>query len=173
MKKILLGVTGSIAAYKACELARLFVSAGDEVTVVMTGAAQEFVRPLMFQTLSRRPVYTDPYACIDGWKPAHIALASESDLVLIAPASADFIAKMRCGIADDLLSSAVLAASVPVAIAPAMNEAMWKNPATAENVACLKARGVKVIGPASGDLACGVSGTGRMLEPEEIFNALK
>jgi phosphopantothenoylcysteine decarboxylase/phosphopantothenate--cysteine ligase len=172
-RKILLGVTGSIAAYKACELVRLFVAAGDDVTVVMTRAATEFVGPLTFQTLSRNRVFVEQFEPASDWRPEHISLAAAADLVVVAPASADVIAKMRCGLADDLLSSVLLATRAPVAIAPAMNDGMWENPATVENVAVLRSRGVKVIGPAEGDLACGTSGKGRMLEPEKIFEALK
>lgn len=171
MRKTVLGVTGSIAAYKACELARLFVEAGDEVKVVMTEAATKFVTPLTFRTLSRNDVFVDGFDGPD-WKPVHIALAEEADLVVVAPASADFIAKMRFGLADDLLSSLLLAARAPVAIAPAMNPAMWENPAVQENVSALVARGVTLIEPGEGVLACAASGKGRMPEPSRIFEAV-
>ena len=118
-------------------------------------------------------MFVEQFALASDWRPEHISLAAAADLVVVAPASADTIAKMRCGLADDLLSSVLLATRAPVAIAPAMNDGMWENPATAENVAVLESRGVKVIGPAAGDLACGTSGKGRMLEPEQIFEALK
>lgn len=172
MKKILLGVTGSIAAYKAAELARLFVRGGCEVRVVMTAAACELVAPLTFKTLSRYPVAVDTFAQPDDWKPGHISLAEWCDLALVAPATANTIAKMRCGIADNLLTSLLLATRAKVAVAPAMNEGMWLNPATRENIAVLRSRGVAVIDPDDGELACGVTGTGRMAEPQRIFDAV-
>ena len=172
MKKILLGVTGSIAAYKACELIRLFVKNGDEVTVVMTKAATEFVAPLTFQTLSRNPVFVDQFAPPVSWKPEHISLAEAADLVVVAPATANTIAKMRYGLADNLLTATLLATRAPIAIAPAMNTGMWESPVTQDNIAALKARGVTVIEPGDGELACGVKGKGRMMEPEKIFAAL-
>ena len=133
-RKILLGVTGSIAAYKACELVRLFVKNGDDVTVVMTKAAKEFVGPLTFQTLSKNPVFSDQFAPPVSWKPEHISLAEAADLVLVAPATANIIAKMRYGLADDLLSSVLLATRAPIAVAPAMNDGMWESPVTAEKL---------------------------------------
>ena len=172
-RKILLGVTGSIAAYKACELVRMFVKNGDDVTVVMTKAAKEFVGPLTFQTLSKNPVFSEQFAPPVSWKPEHISLAEAADLVLVAPATANIIAKMRYGLADDLLSSVLLATRAPIAVAPAMNDGMWESPVTAENIAVLEARGIKVIGPADGELACGTKGKGRMMDPEKVFEALK
>ncbi len=172
MRKILLGVTGSIAAYKACELIRLFVKGGDEVTVVMTESATKFVAPLTFQTLSRNPVYIDQFAPPVSWKPEHISLAEAADLVVVAPATANIIAKMRYGLADDLLSSVLLATKAPIVVAPAMNTGMWESPVTQENIAALVKRGVKVIEPGDGELACGVKGKGRMMEPEKIYAAL-
>lgn len=172
MRKILLGVTGSIAAYKACELIRLFVKGGDEVTVVMTESATKFVAPLTFQTLSRNPVYIDQFAPPVSWKPEHISLAEAADLVVVAPATANIIAKMRYGLADDLLSSVLLATRAPIVVAPAMNTGMWESPVTQENIAALVKRGVKVIEPGDGELACGVKGKGRMMEPEKIYAAL-
>ena len=166
--KILLGVTGSIAAYKAVELVRLFVKNGDTVQVVMTPAACEFVKPLTFQTLSRNPVYVEQFAPIVSWKPEHIAL-SECDLALVAPATANTIAKMRYGLADNLLTATLLATRAPIAIAPAMNTGMWESSVTQENIAALKARGVKIVDPDSGELACGATGKGRMPEASEIF----
>ncbi len=171
-RKILLGVTGSIAAYKAAELVRLFVKNGDDVRVVMTPAATEFVSPLTFQTLSRNPVYIEEFRRPTEWRPEHISLA-DSDLVVVAPATANTIAKMRYGLADNLLTSTILATRAPVFIAPAMNDGMWEDAATKENLAALKARGVNVIAPGYGELACGTSGLGRMAEPTEIFEALK
>lgn len=172
MKKILLGVTGSIAAYKACELIRLFVKDGDEVTVVMTKAATEFVTPLTFQTLSRNPVFVEQFAPPVSWKPEHISLAEAADLVVVAPATANTITKMRYGIADNLLTATLLATRAPVVVAPAMNTGMWESPVTQENIAALRARGVTVIEPGDGELACGVKGKGRMMEPEKIFAAI-
>ena len=172
-RTVLLGVTGSIAAYKAAELVRLFVKNGDDVHVVMTPAAGEFVRPLTFQTLSRNPVEIDQFAAPAQWKPEHISLAECADLVVVAPATANTLAKMRFGIADNLLTATLLATRAPIAVAPAMNTGMWENPATQENLAALKARGVRVIEPGEGELACGVSGKGRMASPESIFEAVK
>lgn len=171
-RRILLGVTGSIAAYKAAELVRLFVKNGDDVHVVMTPAACEFVRPLLFQTLSRNPVGVDQFAAPAQWRPEHVALADSIDLALVAPATANTIAKMRNGIADNLLLATLLATRAPVAVAPAMNDGMWENAATRDNVAALATRGVRVIGPSGGELACGASGVGRMAEPEQIFKEL-
>ena len=171
MSRILLGVTGSIAAYKACELIRLFVKNGDEVTVVMTKAATEFVTPLTFQTLSRNPVFVDQFAPPVSWKPEHISLAEAADLVVVAPATANMIAKMRYGLADDLLSATLLATRAPIVVAPAMNTGMWESPVTQENITALKQRGVTVIEPVDGELACGVKGKGRMMDPERIWEA--
>ena len=169
-RRILLGVTGSIAAYKAAELVRLFVKGGDDVTVVMTPAATEFVRPLTFQTLSRNPVFVEQVAPPAEWKPEHIAL-SECDIALVAPATANTLAKMRYGIADNLLLSVLLATRAPVFVAPAMNDGMWTNAATQENIAALRSRGVRVIGPVDGELACGTSGSGRMAPVKDVFDA--
>ena len=168
---VVLGVTGSIAAYKACELVRLLVKRGDDVHVVMTEHARAFVTPLTFQTLSRNPVEVDQFAQPSGWVPGHISLAEWADLVVVAPATANTIAKMAHGIADDLLSSTLLATKAPVVVAPAMNTGMWENPATQANIAALAARGVRVVQPGTGDLACGTEGAGRMAEPAEILSA--
>ena len=169
--KVVVGVTGSIAAYKACELVRVLVKRGDEVHVVMTEHARAFVTPLTFQTLSRNPVESDLFADPQDWKPEHISLAAAADLVVVAPATANILAKMAHGIADDLLSSTLLATKAPVVVAPAMNDGMWTNPATQANVAALVSRGVRVVQPGTGELACGTSGTGRMAEPPEILSA--
>ena len=169
--KIVLGVTGSIAAYKACELVRLFVKRGDDVRVVMTAAAREFVTPLTFQTLSRNPVGIDQFALPVEWKPEHIAYA-DADAVVVAPATANIIAKMAHGLADDLLSSTLLATRSPIFVAPAMNDGMWENPATQANIEILRSRGVRFIDPDSGELACGTSGKGRFAAPEEICCAV-
>ncbi|MGN0854224.1 MAG: flavoprotein [Kiritimatiellia bacterium] len=170
MRRIVLGVTGSIAAYKAAELVRLFIRNGDDVQVIMTPAACEFVKPLTFQTLARNPVMVDQFAPPVSWKPEHISLAESADLVVVAPATANTIAKMRYGLADNLLTATLLATKAPIVVAPAMNTGMWDSPVTQENLAVLKARGVKVVEPGDGELACGVKGKGRMMDPEEIFS---
>ena len=169
MRKIVLGVTGSIAAYKAAELVRLFVKNGDEVHVIMTPAACEFVRPLTFQTLSRNPVLVDQFAPPVAWMPEHISLADCADLVVVAPATANTIAKMRHGIADNLLTATLLATKAPVVVAPVMNTGMLENPVTKENIAALAARGMTIVDPDLGELACGATGKGRMPEASEIF----
>lgn len=171
--KILLCVTGSIAVYKAAELVRLFVKAGDEVRVAMTPAACEFVRPLTFQTLSQNQVYVEQFAAPEQWRPEHISLATWADVALVAPATANTIAKMRCGIADNLVTSTLLATRAPIVVAPAMNDGMWENAATAENIAELKKRGVRIVDPCDGELACGTSGRGRMAEPDAIFDCVR
>ena len=172
-RTIVIGVTGSIAAYKACELVRLFVKNGDDVHVVMTESAKEFVTPLTFRTLSKNPVQCDMFADPLSWKPEHVSLAVAADVLLVAPATANILAKMAHGIADDLLSSIALATRAPVWVAPAMNDGMWDNPATQENLDCLKRRGVRIVAPAVGELACGTSGPGRMAEPEVVFAAVE
>lgn len=172
-KKIVLGVTGSIAIYKSAELIRLLKKAGCEVQVVATNSSKEFIAPLTFQTLSGRPVYNEMFNNDTEFKIGHISIARWADLILIAPASANIIAKMANGIADDLLSTICLASKVPIAVAPGMNEAMWENPATQENVSKLLNRGVKIIGPNSGFQACGEIGNGRMSEPKEIVESIE
>jgi phosphopantothenoylcysteine decarboxylase/phosphopantothenate--cysteine ligase len=171
-KKIILGVTGGIAAYKAAELCRLLVKAGAEVRVVMTAAAQQFVTPLTFQALSGKPVLTSLWnaASADGME--HIHLSREADLLLVAPASADFLAKLAQGRADDLLSTLCLARTCTLAVAPAMNREMWAAAATQRNLEQLHADGVHVLGPAAGEQACGEIGLGRMLEPADLLAAL-
>lgn len=171
-QRILLGVTGGIAAYKAADLARRLQDAGAEVQVVMTEAAAQFVSALTFQALTAHPVRTSL------WDPAaeaamgHIELARWASQVLVAPASADFIARLALGLANDLLGTLCLATEAPIAIAPAMNRVMWANPATQANVATLLGRGIRVLGPGEGDQACGEIGAGRMLEPLQIIEAL-
>ena len=169
--RIVIGVTGSIAAYKACELVRLFVKDGCDVRVVMTAAAREFVTPLTFRTLSRNPVGTEQFDPPAEWRPEHIAFA-EADAVVVAPATANVIAKMAHGIADDLLTSTLLATRAPVFVAPAMNDGMWLNPATQANIAALRSRGVTIIEPVSGALACGTEGKGRMADPMDVFKVV-
>jgi phosphopantothenoylcysteine decarboxylase / phosphopantothenate---cysteine ligase len=168
-RRILLGVTGGIAAYKAAELTRLLRGEGAEVRVVMTAAAREFVAPLTFQALSGNPVRSDLFDPAHEAAMGHIELARWAELVLIAPASADVIARLAAGLADDLLTTLCLAADCPLAVAPAMNQAMWRHPATQDNVARLAARGVLVWGPAEGAQACGDTGPGRLLEPAELL----
>lgn len=170
-KTVVLGVTGSIAAYKACELVRLFVKVGYEVKVVMTAHACEFVTPLTFRTLSRNPVAVDMFAEPEQWMPGHISLSESARLVVVAPATANILAKMARGIADDLLSSTLLATRAPILAAPAMNTGMYENAATVENLRILRERGVKLVESGTGELACGTSGKGRMAEPSEIFAA--
>jgi len=168
MKTILLGVTGSIAAYKAADLAGRLVKASHDVHVVMTANATEFIAPLTFQTLSRNAVTTGTFDGKESWRPGHISLADRADLLLIAPATANVIAKLASGIADDALTSIALASLAPLLIAPAMNGKMWAHPATQENVARLKSRGAKFIGPEKGLLACGYEGLGRLWDVAEI-----
>ena len=168
-KCAVLGVTGGIAAYKACELASRLRKAGADVFVIMTKNACEFVRPLTFETLTNHPVVTDTFARPETWEVEHIALAKRADVFVIAPATANILAKMACGIADDMLSTTVLATRAPVLIAPAMNTGMWENPATRQNAETLRSRGVRFVGPEGGYLACGDTGAGRMSEPEAIF----
>ena len=170
--RVLLGITGGIAAYKSAELTRLLVKSGREVTVAMTTAAREFVGPATFQALSGHPVYSDLWDARPDNGMAHIELTRGNDVMLIAPASADFLARLVHGRSDDLLSTTVLARTISLIVAPAMNLQMWQNPATQRNVATLKADGVHVIGPGTGDQACGEIGDGRMLEPAEIMAAL-
>ncbi|WP_020558377.1 bifunctional phosphopantothenoylcysteine decarboxylase/phosphopantothenate--cysteine ligase CoaBC [Thiofilum flexile] len=170
---ILLGISGGIAAYKAAELTRLLIKAGAEVRVCMTEGATHFVTPLTFQALSGHPVHTtllDPEAEAGM---GHIELARWADQIVIAPASANCIARLTHGFADDLLTTLCLASKAPLAIAPAMNQQMWANAATQANIATLQSRKVKLLGPASGEQACGDIGFGRMLEPEQIVQLLQ
>ncbi len=171
-KRILLGVTGGIAAYKAAELVRRLRERGAEVQVVMTAAAREFVGPLTFQALSGRPVRTDLWDSAAEAAMGHIELARWAEAVLVAPASADFLARLAEGRADDLLATLCLATAAPIAVAPAMNRLMWANAATAANVERLRQRGVQVFGPGEGAQACGEVGEGRMLEPPELADRL-
>lgn len=171
-KHILLGVTGGIAAYKSPDLVRRLRERGAEVQVVMTAAAREFVTPTTFQAVSGRTVRTDLWDASAEAAMGHIELARWADAVLIAPASADFLARLSSGRADDLLATLCLATEAPIAVAPAMNHVMWANQATRANVAQLAARGVLILGPAAGDQACGEVGEGRMLEPLELAEQL-
>ena len=164
MKKpcVVLGVTGGIAVYKACELLRLLQKRGIDVFVVMTQNACRFVAPLTFETLSGHPVAVDTFDRPQTWEVEHIALAKRADLFLIAPATANIMGKMACGIADDMLSTTVMATRAPVLVAPAMNTGMWENAAVQQNVKMLRARGVEIVAPVSGHLACGDSGAGKL-----------
>ena len=169
-KTVILGVTGSIAAHKAADLASLLTKAKRDVRVVMTADAQQFITPLPFKTLTRNPVVTNLYDEDEGRKPTHIELADAADLLLIAPATANVIAKLAHGIADDALTSIALALNpkAKVLIAPAMNGKMWLHPATQENVRTLKSRGAEFIGPDEGMLSCGYEGIGRLWPVEKI-----
>ena len=165
---IIVGVTGSIAAYKAADLVSKLVKRGCEVHVAMTHGAQEFITALTLQTLSRNPVLTSVFEESSGWKPGHIALADRATLLLVAPATANVIAELACGLAGNPIGEIALATLAPVLIAPAMNGKMWQHAATQENVALLKARGVEFIGPEEGLLACGYEGFGRLWNVDDI-----
>ena len=154
-KNVVLGVTGGIAAYKSCEVVSRLHRLGAEVYVVMTENACRFVQPLTFETLSGHPVVSDTFRRPETWEVEHVALAKRADVFLIAPATANILAKMACGLADDMLSTTVLATRAPVLVAPAMNTGMWENAATRANVETLRKRGVRFVGPEGGHLACG------------------
>ena len=171
-RRILLGVTGGIAAYKVAELSRLLIRNNVEVQVAMTEAATRFVTPATFQALTGKPVITDLWDASFANNMAHIELSRGADAIVVAPASADFLAKLAHGLADDVLSTACVARNCPLLVAPAMNVEMWENAATQRNVAMLRGDGVKILGPAAGDQACGEVGMGRMLEPEELLQAV-
>lgn len=170
MKNIVLGVTGSIAAHKAADLVSLLTKQGCDVHVVMTADAQRFITPLPFKTLSRNPVVTDLYDEEEGWKPMHIKLADDANLLLIAPATANTIAKLAFGFADEALTCIALALNpqAKILIAPAMNGKMWLHTATQQNVNTLKARGAEFIGPEEGMLSCGYEGIGRMWPVDKV-----
>jgi len=172
-KRIVLGVTGSIAAYKAIDLASKLAQEGAKVDVVLTASAQELVTPLAFRTITRRPVITSLFDTTSELAINHITLAQRADVVVIAPATANTMAKLACGIADDMLSSTVLATKAPIVVAPAMHSNMYENPITQENVAKLKARGFVFVGPAYGRLAGGTYGPGRFAEVEEILGTIR
>ena len=169
-KNIVLGVTGSIAAYKAAELTSLLTKQGCDVRVVLTADALRFITAVSFKTLSRHPVVTDIYDEEEGWQPTHIKLADEANLLLIAPATANTIAKLALGLANDALSCVALALNpkARILVAPAMNGKMWLHPATQQNVATLKSRGVEIIGPEEGMLSCGYEGLGRLWPVEQV-----
>ena len=170
---VVLGVTGSIAAFKAVELLRLMQNKGWDVSVVMTDSATRFVTPLTFQTLSRNTVGLGLFDETDGWHPEHIAYADRANLVLIAPCTANVIAKLAQGMADDLLTCTALATQAPIVIAPAMNDNMWAHPATRANVAVLQSRGVTFVEVGSGELACGREGEGRLAALPEILSVVE
>lgn len=175
MAKVLLGITGGIAAYKAPQIIRLLAAAGIETVCVMTKEAKEFVTPLTLRVLSGNSVYDDMFyeSKNPGAKVEHIDLAKNCDIILVAPATANMIGKVACGIADDLLSTVIMATKKKVVFAPAMNSAMWENPVVAENVAKLKKHGCLFVGPKKGELACGEYGAGHIEDPEIIAAALK
>jgi phosphopantothenoylcysteine decarboxylase len=167
-KSVVLGITGSIAAYKSAELASLLVKQGHDVFVVMTRDATEFITPLTLQTLSKNPVTTSFFDEKENWRPGHIELADKADLLLIAPATAHIIAEMAHGLASHPLAAIALATRAPILIAPAMNGKMWDHPATQANVQVLKERGAEFVGPEEGMLACGYEGTGRLWKVDDI-----
>lgn len=173
VRNVVLGVTGSIAAYKAVELLRNMQGEGWNIHVVMTRSATEFVTALTFRTLSRNPVGVEMFDTAGEWMPEHISIADLADVVVIAPCTANVIAKIAHGIADDLLTCTVLATEAPLVIAPAMNVKMWNNPATQTNAKILKSRGICIVDPGSGDLACGYQGKGRMAVLDKIMSAVK
>ncbi len=170
-KHVVLGVTGGIAAYKACEVVSRLRKLHASVDVIMTQNATKLVAPLTFETLSCRPVCVDTFSRTESWDVKHISLAQKADLILVAPATANRRAKRRGGIADDMLTTTLLATKAPILLAPAMNTGMWTAEATQQNLQALLERGVHTVGPAEGHLACGDSGAGRMSEPEEIVEA--
>jgi phosphopantothenoylcysteine synthetase/decarboxylase len=175
MKKttqIVLGVTGSIAAYKAAELVRLMKQKEWDVSVIMTRDALEFVGEVTFRTLSQNPVGIDMFPETTEWRPEHISLADKADLLVIAPCTAHMLAKLACGLADDLLSCTALATEAQVLVAPAMNVKMWDHPATQANAETLRSRGVRFVDVGSGDLACGYQGRGRLASLDEIMAAV-
>ena len=172
-KEIVLGVTGGIAAYKAAEVVSRLRKQGANVHVIMTENARQFITPLTLETLSGNPVVYDTFERPATWEVEHIALAKRAEVFVIAPATANILAKMACGIADDMLSTTVLATKAPVLVAPAMNTGMWTAPATRQNVETLRQRGVGFVGPEAGFLACGDEGSGRMSEPAAIVEAIE
>ena len=172
-RRILLIIAGGIAAYKSLELIRRLREQGAAVRCVMTAAAHQFVTPLSVSSLSEDKVYADLWSLTDESEMGHIRLSREADLLVVAPATADLIARMAAGMADDLAATTLLASDKPILIAPAMNALMWAHPATQANLAILAARGIMRVGPGAGDLACGEVGFGRMAEPMEILAAIE
>jgi len=172
-KNIVVGVTGGISAYKTVTLCSRLVKAGALVDVILTDAAAEFVRPLTFQALTHRPVITEMFSLLQETEIGHVSLGKRADLMIIAPVTANTLAKLAHGFADNMLTTTALACRNPILVAPAMETAMWDNPATRANLQILRERGVCVVGPAEGNLASGASGTGRMSEPDELFSAVR
>lgn len=172
-KHVVLGVTGGIAAYKACEVVSRLRKLHAEVDVIMTENATRLVQPLTFETLSNRPVCVDTFSRIESWDVKHISLAQKADIMVVAPATANLMAKLAHGIADDMLSTTLLATKAPILLAPAMNTGMWTAAVTQQNLHILRERGVQTVGPDSGFLACGDTGSGRMSEPVDIVDAIQ
>lgn len=172
-KNIIVGVTGSIAAYKAAEVINLLKKTGLDVTVIMTERASHFITPLTLQTLSQNKVYQDMFVPVQQWEPVHIALAEKAELILICPATADIIGKLACGMCDDLLTCVIISSKAKVMICPAMNENMYFHEIVTENIARLKKVGYKFIGPVCGRLACGRIGEGHLAPVEVIVRAVK
>lgn len=170
---IVLGVTASIAAYKAADLVSRLKQGGAEIYTIMTPAAHEFIRPLTFQTISGNPVFSDMFQQVQGFNPFHISLAERADVVVVAPATADFLGKISAGLADNLLSAVVMASRSPVLIAPAMNVNMYHNSIVQENIEKLKNHGFQFVGPESGYLACGYEGPGRLASIDKILDKIK
>lgn len=172
-KKIVLGISGGIAVYKSCEIVRLLTGEGADVRVVMTRGAQQFVTPMTFQALSKNPVHTDIFDLTQESQMGHIDLADSADLVIVAPATADIIAKAACGICDDLLTTLLCVTRAPVLMAPAMNVHMYENKIVQANIRRLEEHGFKMIGPAEGSLACGYEGMGRLVEAGEVVEEVR
>ena len=172
-KKILLIISGGIAAYKTLDLIRLIKKNNGDVQCILTKGGKQFVTPLSVSSLAQSKVYSDLWSLTDETEMGHIRLSRENDLIVVAPASADLLAKMAHGLADDLASTTLLASNKPVLVAPAMNPEMWENKATQDNIQTLNERGIQMVGPEKGDMACGETGIGRMSEPEDIFDAIK
>jgi phosphopantothenoylcysteine decarboxylase/phosphopantothenate--cysteine ligase len=172
-RNVVLGVTGSIAVYKAVELLRLMQGKGWDVNIIMTKSATEFVTELTFRTISQHPVTVDMFGIIHDWQPEHISIADSADVIVVAPCTANVIAKIAHGIADDLLTCTILASESPIVIAPAMNVKMWNNAATQTNLNIIKSRGVNIVDPGTGDLACGYQGKGRMASLDKIIAVIE
>src|SRR3989338_7184389 len=170
---ILLCISGSIAAYRSCDLVRVLRKGGAEVTCLMTKAAARFVSPLTFRALSGKPVYSDPFSEQEDWTVLHTTLADQADLILVSPATADLIARLANGFADDLVTSVALASRAKVLIVPAMNDHMFTHPATQENIRTLKQIGYEVLEPIAGDLVCGRTGIGHLPETEDILRSVE
>ena len=170
-KNVVLGITGSIAAYKAADIVRRLQDKGCDVTVVMTAGAEKFVTALTFEALTHRPVYRDMFTHEGAWDVAHVSLAKQADLFVIAPATADIIGKVACGLADDFVACTALTTKAPIVMAPAMNDDMFSNPVVQENILRLKKRGVMFVAPKEGKLACGTVGVGAMADVDVIVTA--